>query len=199
MNDSSKNSFEQQWQDAFENASLTPSESVWEGIDARLPQANKPPKNFPTSGYIGIALVGLLASLMWWQTTTTDIQPSIQPQVIRKKVVSQPKTLKNNHQSNNVSDITQKQRTFVTKNHLPDKEALIGSSLPVNEPSIKKEIDSAVVLQPKQIKSLSIDLPVQEVRQEEPYYIEQQKVSPPKKKESILKRVRISGGISINP
>jgi len=198
MNDSSNNSFEQQWQDAFENASLTPSESVWEGIDARLPQEKKPGNNFPNSGYIGIALVGLIASITWLKTVTTDIQPDSQPQTVRKKVISQPKNLKNDHQSNNVLHPISKRRTFVEKINIPDKEVLTGSSLPVNEPFVKTELDSITALQPKQAKSLSIDLPVQEVTQEEPYYIEQKKVSP-KKKESILKRVRISGGISINP
>lgn len=199
MNDSSNNSFEQQWQDAFDNASLTPSESVWEGIDARLPQEKKPSNNFPNSGYIGIALVGLIASIIWLKTVTTDIQPSSQPQTVRKKVISQPKNLKNDHQSNNVLHPISKRRTFVEKINIPDKEVLTGSSLPVNEPFVKTELDSITALQPKQAKGLSIDLPVQEVTQEEPYYIEQKKVSPPKKKESILKRVRISGGISINP
>ena len=200
MNDSSNNSFEQQWQDAFENASLTPSESVWEGIDARLPQEKKPSNNFPNSGYIGIALVGLIASITWLKNVTTDIQPNSQPQTVRKKVISQPKNLKNDHQSNNVRYIIQKHRTFVEKNlSSPDNEVLTSSSLPVNEPFVKTELDSITALQPKQAKGLTIDLPVQEVTQEEPYYIEQKKVSPPKKKESILKRVRISGGISINP
>jgi len=199
MNDSSNNSFEQQWQDAFENASLTPSESVWEGIDARLPQEKKPSNNFPNSSYIGIALVVLIAYITWLKTVTTDIQPDSQPQTVRKKVISQPKNLKNDHQSNNVLHPISKRRTFVEKINIPDKEVLTGSSLPVNEPFVKTELDSITALQPKQAKSLSIDLPVQEVTQEEPYYIEQKKVSPPKKKESILKRVRISGGISINP
>lgn len=199
MNDSSNNSFEQQWQDAFENASLTPSESVWEGIDARLPQEKKPSNNFPNSGYIGIALVGLIASITWLKTVTTDIQPSSQPQTVRKKIIAQPQNLKIDHQANEVRYIIQKHRTIIEKNHTPDKEALTGYSLPVNEPFVKTELDSITALQPKQAKGLTIDLPVQELTQEEPYYIEQKKVSPPKKKESILKRVRISGGISINP
>ncbi len=197
MNDSSKNSFEQQWQDAFENASLTPSESVWEGIDARLPQANKPPKNFPTSGYIGIALVGLLSTI--GLVTLDDSNPGTVQPFIQKKGIIYPKKTIIDHQSNNPVQLVPKQRTFVKRNHTPDKEVLIGSALPVNEAFIKKETDTLLILQPRQVKSLSIDLPIQQVTEEEPYYIESPKGNPPKKKESILKRIRISGGVSINP
>lgn len=197
MNDSSNNPFEQQWQDAFENASLTPSESVWEGIDARLPQATKPPKSFPTSGYIGIAFIGLLSSIGYLKTNYFNAK-SVQP-FTHKKDIIYPKNVQNEHQSTNSIQIIQKQHPFIKRNDTPDKESLVGSLLPINEPFIKKQTDTLSILQPMQAKSLSIDLPVKQLTQEEPYYIEQKQVNLPKKKESILKRVRISGGISINP
>ena len=69
MTDSTNNSFEEQWQNAFDDTQLTPPESVWEKIELTLKPENIPPSkpNFGNKPYyfLGGIVVGLLGLFFW--------------------------------------------------------------------------------------------------------------------------------------
>ena len=69
MTDSTNNSFEEQWQNAFDDTQLTPPESVWEKIELTLKPENTPPSkpNFGNKPYyfLGGIVAGLLGLFLW--------------------------------------------------------------------------------------------------------------------------------------
>ena len=91
MTDSTNNSFEHQWQKAFDDAELTPPESVWEKIELGLTPENTPPSkpNFGNKPYyfLGGIIVGLLGLFLWLNNTEKENQ------VVEKEVVKSNKII----------------------------------------------------------------------------------------------------------
>ena len=78
MTDSTNNSFENQWQNAFDDAELTPPASVWEKIELGLAPENTPPSkpNFGNKPYyfLGVVLVSLFGLFLWFNDTEEESQ-----------------------------------------------------------------------------------------------------------------------------
>ena len=103
MTDSTNNSFEEQWQNAFDDTQLTPPESVWEKIELTLKPENTLPSkpNFGNRPYyfLGGIVVGLLGIFLWSNNTEKESQvvdkEEVKSNVIIKKepIVSEGKTV----------------------------------------------------------------------------------------------------------
>ena len=65
MENTTNNSFEEQWQKAFDDASLPPSEAVWERIESGL-QSNIHPKPNYNSYYFGVISAVILGVSLWF-------------------------------------------------------------------------------------------------------------------------------------
>jgi hypothetical protein len=92
MTDSTNNSFEEQWQHAFDNTELTPPESVWEKIELGLKPENTLPSkpNFGNKPYyfLGGILVGILGLFLWFNNTEKQVQVVGKEEVKTEKLLS---------------------------------------------------------------------------------------------------------------
>jgi hypothetical protein len=219
MTDSSNNSFEQQWQHAFDDAELTPPESVWEKIELTLKPENTPPAkpNFGSKSYYfwGGVGVGLLGLFLWINNLENKSQTIEKEEVIIKKLVNIP----TNEDVKNEMLTPKKQgiplRKSINSNTLVKVVDVVGLSVPVNtnygseetpivEPKENNEeisprtlTDSVEMIEPLTIKNIQseIEHPVIILPTEQtPYYI---KPIPKSKKKSILKNVKISVGAGL--
>jgi hypothetical protein len=216
MTDSTNNSFEEQWQHAFDNAELTPPESVWEKIELGLnPENTLPSKpNFGNKPYyfLGGIVVGLLGLFLWFSNTEKKLQ------VVEKKEAKIEKTV-----AQNKFDVLSKDVEAVaegTKHKTKKVVEVVGGdtnhgakdaenytteeSLSVSPPIITTEeipirtlTDSVEMIEPLTTKSIhseienpTINLPPDQT----PYYV---KPIPKPQKKSILKNVKISGSVGI--
>ena len=84
MENTTNNSFEEQWQNAFDDASLPPSQAVWERIEVGL-ENNIPPKSGNNSYYIGAISVVILSIGMWFFMSKEEGQK--QTQIIENKII----------------------------------------------------------------------------------------------------------------
>lgn len=205
MNDfTNNNSFEEQWQKAFDDASLTPSDSVWEKIEKGLsieemPLPQTPKNTFPWS-YLGAVLAVLLGVTSWLFIQETQFQAEKPMEIQEKQVIKMPEN------TNSTSVIAQKENVRKPLN-LPMKTNLAvpqKEEVPEEQPNLVQEeivperiklADSISTLSPLPAKNLtgSFQTPPVEIQTETTPYYEPTKPKP--KKNSIFKNVKISVGI----
>jgi hypothetical protein len=209
MTDSTNNSFEEQWQHAFDNAELTPPESVWEKIELGLnPEHTLPSKpNFGNKPYyfLGGIGVGLLGLFLWFNKTEKQVQVIEKEVVISKKPDIKIKKVE--------AVILAEKEEAISENHLKklpiitsekSKEIILFPETPIAETKendeevfIRTLTDSVEMIEPLTTKSIhseienpTINLPTDQT----PYYV---KPIPKPQKKSILKNVKISGSVGI--
>ena len=202
MENNTNNSFEEQWQRAFDDASLPPSEAVWEKIDSQLETLN-PPK--PNSGlyYTGIISAVILIGGLWFFRGNKKEKNVLQV-VENKMVITENKIEKVIPEMEQKRIIKPKEKTPIKKVFTPEKEEVIE---PISEPEIITQIpenqeriitDSIDFMSPimaikkvnSELMNPSINVPFEQT----PYY---EIPKPKSKKKSIWDKVRISGGVGV--
>jgi hypothetical protein len=202
MENTTNNSFEEQWQKAFDDASLSPSEAVWERIESGL-QDNIVPKPNNNSYYFGAISAVILGICLWFfMSKKEDIK---EVQVVENKVV----ILKSNVEKllpkeEKILIIKPKEKTPIRKVSTPLKEEV---TEPISEPEIITQIpqnqeriivDSIDFMSPimatkkmsSELMNPSINIPFEQT----PYY---EIPKPKSKKKSIWDKVRVSGGVGV--
>jgi len=203
MENNTNNSFEEQWQRAFDDASLSPSEAVWERIDSEL-QNNIPPKPNNNFNYYLVAILGIILGVGLWSFMSKEkvIKPA---QIVENKaIISEIKIEKVLPKEEKILIIKPKEKTPIRKISAPIKEEMIE---PLSEPKIVTQIfenqqriitDSIDFMSPimatQKVNSEFVNPFISRSFEPTPYY----KISKPKsKKKSIWEKVRISGGVGI--
>ena len=198
MENTTNNSFEEQWQRAFDDASLSPSEAVWEKIDLQL-ETIIPSKPDNSSYYIAITSAVILAVGLWFFMSKKEVIKPVQ--VIENKVVILEKVMPKTEER---LIIKPKEKTLITKVFISEKEEII-------EPIIESKIITQIPENQERIIADSVDfmspiMATQKVNSEfvnpsinipfeqTPYY---EIPKPKSKKKSIWDKVRISGGVGI--
>jgi hypothetical protein len=204
MNNSTNNSFEEQWQKAFDDASLPPTDAVWEKIELGLGNENIPPKPNNSSYYVGGAVLAVILGLgIWFFSHEKEAIKSVQ--VIENKEIKQEEKIEN-VVLEKVEKIALKPKEMqaTKKVIIPKKEEVevVPTELEIvmQEPENQTRIitDSIDFINPKistknmntGFENPSIEIPFQAT----PYY---EKPIPKPKKKSIWDKVRISGGVGI--
>ena len=202
MENTTNNSFEEQWQCAFDDASLSPSEAVWERIDSQL-NTPIPPKPNNGSYYIGAISAVILGVGLWFFMSKKEGDKQVQ--IIKNKViVSEIKVEKVLPKEEKILIIKPKEETPIRKVSTPIKEEV---TEPMSEPEIITQIpenqeriitDSIDFMSPimatKKVNSELVNPSINIPFEQTPYY----EISKPKpKKKSIWEKVRISGGVGI--
>lgn len=198
MENTTNNSFEEQWQQAFDNASLSPSEAVWERIDLQL-ETIIPPKPDNSSYYIATISAVILAVGLWFFMSKKEVIKPVQ--VVENKIVILEKVIPKTEEK---LIIIPKEKTLIRKVFISEKKETI-------EPIIESEIVTQIPENQERIITDSIDLmsPIMATQKvnselanpsinipfEQTSYYEIPK--PKSKKKSIWDKVRISGGIGI--
>ncbi len=202
MSQQSHNTFEEQWRNAFDDASLVPSESVWEHIEATLDEPLPPMPDKPSGGLgryaLGGAVVG--AALLGWWLHTTSKEVSPRQAVVRSHLQEKQLVVPKHSQLS----------TPIQYKSIPSKPfAKAARPVPVQEspePELlveKNVIDSLDFLSPIiATQPLPVTTPVQEIHpvtiaDPTPYYEKKAPVAPPLKKKPFLKNVRISVGAGV--
>jgi hypothetical protein len=197
IDDLSHNSFEEQWQNAFDDASMTPPDAVWEKIELGLGN-NVPPKSGNGPYYLGVISVVILGLSLWFFMGNKVGEKPTQiidnkPIVIEKKVkVVLPKI---------EEKITIKLNEPVTVNKvsIPEIEENVESPILDIQPEklerkLADSVDFITPIAPKQIKSDFTTVIPEFQTEQTPYY---EKPKPKPKKKSIFRNVRVSGGIGV--
>ena len=202
MGNTTNNSFEEQWQKAFDDASLPPSEAVWEKIESDL-QTDIPPKSNNGSYYFGAILAVILGvGLSFFMSKKEDIK---QVQVAEDRPVISKNNIEKVLPKEQEKIITKStEKTLIKKVFTSEKEAVIE---PIIEPKIITQIpenqeriiaDSIDFMNPimstkkmnSELANPSINIPFEQT----PYY---EIPKPKSKKNSIWDKIRISGGIGV--
>jgi hypothetical protein len=203
MENTTNNSFEEQWQRAFDDASLSPSEAVWERIESGL-QDNIPPKpNNNSTYYYGAIIAVILGVVLWFlMSKSEDIK---QVQVVENKVIIPlEKIEKVLPKGEEKLIIKPKEKTPIKKVFTPEKEEIIE---PIIEPEIITQTlenqerfitDSIDFMSPimatKKVNSELVNPSINIPFEQTPYY---EMPKPKSKKKSIWDKVRISGGFGV--
>ena len=214
MTDSTDNSFEEQWQNAFDDTQLTPPESVWEKVELTLKPENIPPSkpNFGNKPYyfLGGIVMGLLGLYLWLNNAEKESQivdkEVVKSNVIIKKepIVSEGKTVERVAQN-----IKHKVR-FVDvvggdTNHGTESFVPVNTNYEVEKEETTSEItyegktftDSIEMIEPLLTKNIHINIENPTIilpTDQTPYYV---KPSIKPQKKSIFKNVKISVGAGV--
>ena len=211
MTDSTNNSFEEQWQNAFDDTQLTPPESVWEKIELTLKPENTPPSkpNFGNKPYyfLGGIIVGLLGMFLWFNNTEKKSQVIVkevvksniiikkEPIIVEKKTVE--RVIQNINHKVKFVEVVGGDTNHGTKPFVP-----VNTNYEVEKEETTSEItyegktftDSIEMIEPlttknvhSEIENPTIILPIDQT----PYYVKSF-IKPQKK--SIFKNVKISVG-----
>ena len=202
MENNTNNSFEEQWQRAFDDASLPPPEAVWEKIDSQLETLN-PPK--PNSGlyYTGIISAVILIGGLWFFRGNKKEKNVLQV-VENKMVITENKIEKVIPEMEQKRIIKPKEKTPIKKVFTSEKEEVIE---PISEPEIITQLpenqeriitDSIDFMSPimaiKKVNSELVNPSINVPFEQTPYY---EIPKPKSKKKSIWDKVRISGGVGV--
>ena len=215
MTDSTNNSFEEQWQNAFDDTQLTPPESVWEKIELTLKPENTPPTktNFGNKPYyfLGGIIVGLLGLFLWFNNPKKESQ-IVEKEVVKSNIITkkEPIILEKkveviggniNHGAKGIKHDTK----FVDvvgrdTNHGAKKIVDVDggdTNHETEEIPVRVLTDSVEMIEPLATKNIyaeienpTINLPTDQT----PYYV---KPIPKPKKKSILEKVKISVGAGV--
>lgn len=202
MENTTNNSFEEQWQRAFDDASSPPSEAVWERIELSL-ENNFQPK-FSSNAYtIGVISAVILGISLWFFISPKEEKNPLQ--VIENKIViSKESVEKIVPKIEGILVIKQKENRQAKKAIVLEKQENIEPTIKVDldvkesenqERIITNSIDfMSPIMATKKINS-ELDSPTINLPFENTLYYEIPKPIP--KKKSILDKVRISGGVGI--
>jgi hypothetical protein len=204
MNNSTNNSFEEQWQRAFDEASLPPTDAVWEKIELGLGNDNIPPKPNNSSYYLGGAILTVILGLgIWFFSHEKEAIKSVQ--VIENQEIKQEEKIGNVVVEKVEKVVVKPKEMQATKKVIiPKKEEIeivpTEPEIVMQEPENQTRVitDSIDFISPKVstknmdtgFENPSIEIPFQAT----PYY--EKPITKPKKK-SIWDKVRISGGVGI--
>jgi hypothetical protein len=196
INDFTNNSFEEQWQNAFDDAELPPPEAVWENIESTFDNIpTDAQRELPKHGsqslwfYGGAVLVGIVG-FWYFMNNNQAVVVTIKPIVMQQK--SSPPLI--------VPTIQPTISTHAIKQYVVKNESVTinkkQDDLPVNE-DISRELlpDSIGVLNPvlpKLIAPTIEQINIESFAPHVPYY-EVQKPKKPKK--SIWKDIKVSVGV----
>jgi len=164
MDNSSHNSFEDQWRDAFDDASMTPSDWVWDGIEASLEQSAPSSSTPDASGgasssawglySAGLAVVVLVGA--WFlkpeEDNTQDLpeQPIVQQQTMIKPITTAKKMQEENH-------ILVEKSIAPETPRIEEDKALIETQPIVAEELVKKSVvDSITFISPTTTKEIPV-------------------------------------------
>jgi hypothetical protein len=199
MENTTNNSFEEQWQRAFDDASLPPSEAVWERIESGL-QTNIPPKpNNNSTYYFGAISAVILGLSLWFFMSKNEVKKEVQ--VVENKVIIPIEKIEKVLPKEEEKIIVKpKEKTVIKKVFIPEKEEIIEPEIVINEPQNQERIitDSIDFMSPiivtqkvnSELINPSINIPFERT----PYY---EIPKPKSKKKSIWDKVRISGGVGV--
>ena len=202
MENTTNNSFEEQWQKAFEDASLPPSEVVWEKIELGL-GTTTPPKSGNGSYYIGAISTIILGVILWFFMSRENKEKLTQ--IVESKVIVPENKIEDAiSKTEERFTVKLKEKTPIKKVFTTPKEEVIK---PITEPEIitqmpetqKREITDSVdfispIMMTKKVNSDLINPTINIPFEQTPYY-EIPKSKP--KKKTIWDKVRISGGVGI--
>jgi hypothetical protein len=214
MKENQLHSFEEQWRNAFDDASMTPPDSVWGGIEAQLGDtAPLPPTSsglpfYYIGGLAGVLLLGIGAYFFFGeketplpeQKTGQVIEQKLEkvPEVVveQKVLIPVEKTIKPNVvqaktkqqlEANPVIENTEEKETQVSENQTIETKKELPESI---EPLTSKSIKTYEVKPMEQVEIQPKDTTA--------YYI---KSKPQPKKETIWekvkKNVKVSGGVGV--
>ena len=198
MENTTNNSFEEQWQRAFDDASLSPSEAVWAKIDLQL-ETIIPPKPDNSSYYIATISAVILAVGLWFFMSKKEVIKPVQ--VIENKVVILEKAIPKTEEK---LIIKPKEKTLIRKVFISEKKETV-------EPIIESEIITQIheneqriitnsndfmspIMATKKMNSELVNPSINIPFEQTPYY---EIPKPKSKKKSIWEKVRISGGVGI--
>jgi hypothetical protein len=196
MENTTNNSFEEQWQKAFDDASLPPSEAVWERIELGL-ETNIPPKSGNNSYYFGAISALVLGVSLWLFMSNNEAKKQVQ--VIENKVINPDEKIeKSAFKTEEKLIINPKENTQIKKIFVPKKEEIIEPEIIAKENKVRIINDSIDFMSPimatkkvnSELTNPNIIIPIEQA----PYYEIPKPVS---KKKSIWDRVRISGGVGV--
>ena len=196
IDDLSHNSFEEQWQKAFDDASMPPPNEVWEkielGLDNRIP-----PKLGNRFYYFGAILALILSIVLWYFFgNKEEIKPILiiknKPVIVVEKKEILPKTVE-------IIAFKANEKITVKKGITPKEEIIIEPQLVEIQPEkieriITDSVDFITPISPKPTKLDFTTVTPEFQTEQTPYY---EKPKPKPKKNAILKNVRISGGIGV--
>ena len=202
MEDVTNNSFEEQWQRAFDDASSPPSEAVWERIEWSL-ENNFQPK-FSSNAYTISAISAIILGISLWLFTSPKEEKK-QLKVIENKVVIPDNSLEK--MVSKIEEklvIKQKENRQVKKAFILEKPENIESITKLDlkikdsenqERIITNSIDfMSPIMAIKKINSElanpSINIPLENT----PYY---EIPKPKSKKKSIWNKIGISAGVGV--
>ena len=211
MTDSTNNSFEEQWQNAFDDTELTPPASVWEKIELGLKPENtfSSQPNFWNKPYhfLGGIVVSLLSLFLWFNKADKEGQVVEKQGVkVEKNVLKSSPNLSEkivevvggdtNHGVNYINHKTKS--LSVEPLSVSPQITEVETQKTAEENSVERTLtDSVEIIEPLATKSIhseietpTINLPTDQT----PYYIK-----PPIKpqKKSIFKNVKISAGVGV--
>jgi hypothetical protein len=201
MENNTNNSFEEQWQRAFDDASLPPSEAVWEKIDSQL-QTPNPPKPNNGSYYIGAISAIILGVGLWFFMSKKEEEKALQ--VVKNQAIISGNKIENLITKEEKFIVKPKEKISTRKVSTPIKEEVIET---MSEPEIIAQIpenqeriitDSIDFMSPimatkkmsSELVNPSINIPFDQT----PYY---EIPRPKSKKKSIWDKVKISGGVGV--
>ena len=202
MEDITNNSFEEQWQRAFDDASSPPSEAVWERIEWSL-ENNFQPK-FSSNAYTISAISAIILGISLWLFMSPKEEKK-QLKVIENKVVIPDNSLEK--MVSKIEEklvIKQKENRQVKKAFILEKpeniESITKLDLKIKESEnqeriITNSIDfmSPIMVTKKinsELANPSINIPLENT----PYY---EIPKPKSKKKSIWNKIRISAGVVV--
>lgn len=206
MNDFTNNSFEEQWQNAFDDASLTPSDAVWDKIEQGLsvdaaPSLPQTPKNTFPFYYLGSALVALLGIGYWVFIANTSISNEIQPilqeeiKLEKQTLLKSPAPIINEKIEKNIQPLVPglPLKTKTLPIELSEEQPLeIVEEEPLERTKLADSIEQLTPLSTKSVtrewQQPSIIAPVEAT----PYY---EPTKPKPQKKSIFKNVKVSVGV----
>jgi hypothetical protein len=199
MENNTNNSFEEQWQRAFDDASLSPSEAVWERIDSEL-QNNIPPKPSNNFNYYLAVTLGIILGVGLWFFMSREKVIKV-AQIVENKVVILEKVIPKTEEK---LTIKPKEKTLIRKVFTSEKketvEPIIESEIITQIPENQERIitDSIDFMSPimatQKVNSEFVNPSINRPFEQTPYY---EILKPKSKKKSIWDKVRISGGVGI--
>ena len=198
MGNITNNSFEEQWQKAFDNASLPPSEAVWERIELDL-ENNILPKSGNGLYYIGVISAVILGVSSWLFINKNEVKKQIQV-IENKAIISSEKIEKSAFKKEEKLISKPKEISQIKKVFVPEKEEIIEPDILVKEPENEVRIinDSIDFMNPimttKKVNFELINPNIIIPFEQTPYY---EIPKPITKKKSIWDRIRISGGVGV--
>lgn len=198
MENTTNNSFEEQWQKAFDDASLPPSEAVWEKIELDLGN-NIPLKSGNNSYYIGVISAVILGVSVWFFMKEKEVPKQVQ--------IIENKTITPNKRIEEIASIVAEKPIIKPKENSQIKKIFVSEKEKITEPQIVTQIpeeskriftDSINFMSPiiitkrmnSELINSTINIPFEQV----PYY---EVPKPVFKKKSIWDKVKFSGSVGI--